>query len=140
MLSGLFCEFDAQLTQEVSPIEGFCRRDPRKGPASAPIVAEPGLFRQFREFAGQLFDVVGGLEVGVEPERLLELGLGHGLRPSTSVRNRSMQTDFGVRRCETDRHRQQLIAQQGLPQDPRFLQAYGVQVPRQVRLGLRFSF
>jgi hypothetical protein len=35
---------------------------------------------------------------------------------------------------------QALIAAQGLTRDPRFLQAYGVQVPRQLRLGLKFSF
>jgi len=35
---------------------------------------------------------------------------------------------------------QQLIAEQGLPTDPRFLQAVGFQQPRQLRLGVRFSF
>jgi len=35
---------------------------------------------------------------------------------------------------------QQLIAEQGLPTDPRFLQAVGFQEPRQLRLGVRFSF
>jgi hypothetical protein len=33
-----------------------------------------------------------------------------------------------------------LISQQGLAQDPRFLMSYGFQVPRQLRLGVKFSF
>ena len=35
---------------------------------------------------------------------------------------------------------QQLIAQQGLRNDPRFLQATAFQAPRSIRLGARFSF
>ena len=33
-----------------------------------------------------------------------------------------------------------LIQSQGLALDPRFLQAVGFQQPRQLRLGIRFSF
>jgi hypothetical protein len=55
------------------------------------------------------------------------------LQPNTSIDITEDQFFHGV-------NTQQLIAQQGLPTDPRFLQAVGFQQPRQLRIGMRFSF
>jgi len=55
------------------------------------------------------------------------------LQPSTAINVTEDQFFNGV-------NTQQLIAAQGLQQDPRFLQAIGFQQPRQLRLGMRFSF
>ncbi len=55
------------------------------------------------------------------------------LQPGTSIDVTEDQFFHGV-------NTQQLIAQQGLAQDPRFLEAVGFQQPRQLRLGMRFSF
>ena len=55
------------------------------------------------------------------------------LQPNTSIDITEDQFFHGV-------DTQQLIAEQGLPQDPRFLQAVGFQQPRQLRIGMRFSF
>ncbi|MFI4942685.1 MAG: TonB-dependent receptor domain-containing protein [Burkholderiales bacterium] len=55
------------------------------------------------------------------------------LQPGTSIDVTEDQFFHGV-------NTQALIASQGLARDPRFLQSYGLQVPRQLRLGLKFSF
>lgn len=55
------------------------------------------------------------------------------LQPGTAIDVTEDQFFHGV-------NTQQLIAQQGLAQDPRFLQTWGFQVPRQLRLGMKFSF
>ena len=55
------------------------------------------------------------------------------LQPGTSINITEDEFFHGV-------NTEQLIAQQGLAQDPRFLQAVGFQQPRQLRLGLKFSF
>ena len=55
------------------------------------------------------------------------------LQPNTSIDVTEDQFFHGV-------NTEQLIAQQGLAQDPRFLRSYGFQVPRQLRLGVKFSF
>ena len=55
------------------------------------------------------------------------------LQPSTAINVTEDQFFNGV-------NTEQLIAAQGLQQDPRFLQSYGFQQPRQLRFGMRFSF
>ena len=55
------------------------------------------------------------------------------LQPNTSIDVTEDEFFDGV-------NTEQLIAEQGLAQDPRFLRSYGFQVPRQLRLGVKFSF
>ena len=55
------------------------------------------------------------------------------LQPGTSIDITEDEFFHGV-------NTEQLIAQQGLAPDPRFLQAVGFQCRAQLRLGVKFSF
>jgi len=98
-------------------------------------------FNQLDLFAGYEFRIGSGSQrISISANVINLLGTSvttnkypTELQPGTSIDVTEDQFFHGV-------NTQALIAAQGLARDPRFLQAYGVQVPRQLRLGLKFSF